>query len=397
MTSGSTESLLWRWLLLLLVILSCLLVSSRGTLDVHTWERWTQDFMLHGPRAGYAISQTDYPPLMAFVFYLFTRCLSTIGVGSFLAIKLAVLVFEFLAAAMIFCWTNSYRTCAFFLAAFFLDAVLLGYSDVILGFFLLATFFAALRNQLLLTSLASVIAIFIKWQALIVMPFLLVFVLSRQESLWKILWQGAIPALGLTTLIVVWFDPQRLWFTLHWAVHHAWLSANAENFPWLLTWAYRTFSPEIFGGLIQGEITYIATNHPPPVFLLSRAVFLLCYVLALLAFLRSRQQPLQLLQYSLLGYLVYFVFNLGVHENHLFLAVILSILLADHDTRWRTLAVYLAIAFNLNLLFSYGLTGHASLPHVLFQTVDISIICALLNTAVCIALCDYWIIKRSAA
>jgi len=229
------------------------------------------------------------------------------------------------------------------------------------------------------------------------MPFLLVFVLSQQESIWKLLWQGAIPALGLATLIAMWFDPQRLWFTLHWALHHAWLSANAQNFPWLLTWAYRVFSPDSFGGLAQGEITYIVTDHPPLVFLLSRAVFLLGYALALLAFLRSRRLPLQLLQYSLLGYLVYFVFNLGVHENHLFLAVILSLLLAHHDARWRTLATYLAIALNLNLLFSYGLTGHASLPHVLYETFDLGIICATLNTLVCIGLCYRWIIKRSAA
>jgi hypothetical protein len=184
---------------------------------------------------------------------------------------------------------------------------------------------------------------------------------------------------------------------LHWALHHAWLSANAQNFPWLLTWAYRTFLPEIFGGLVHGEITYIATDHPPLVFLLSRTLFVLLYALSLLAFLRSERHLAQLLQYSLLGYLVYFVFNLGVHENHLFLAVILSILLAHHDARWRILAIYLATAFNLNLLLSYGITGRASLPHVLCETFDLSIICATMNTLVCIALCYRWIIKRSAA
>jgi len=87
------------------------------------------------------------------------------------------------------------------------------------------------------------------------------------------------------------------------------------------------------------------------------------------------------------------VFNLGVHENHLFLAVILSLLLAHAQPSLRWLAIYLALAFNVNLLFSYGVTGHASLPHVIAGAVDITVVPALLNTLLASWLWYRWIVR----
>jgi hypothetical protein len=62
-------------------------------------------------------------------------------------------------------------------------------------------------------------------------------------------------------------------------------------------------------------------------------------------------------RFALAGYLVYFMCSAGVHENHLFLAVLLSLALAWQAPRYLWVAVVLAVAANLNLVAFYGWNG----------------------------------------
>jgi hypothetical protein len=81
---------------------------------------------------------------------------------------------------------------------------------------------------------------------------------------------------------------------------------------------------------------------------------------------------------SLAGYLSYFIFNIGVHENHLFMATILAVLAAAlaPDKRWR--AVLVIGLSNLNLIAFYGFTG-SPLPFSPVVGADISIIFSAVN------------------
>jgi hypothetical protein len=61
--------------------------------------------------------------------------------------------------------------------------------------------------------------------------------------------------------------------------------------------------------------------------------------------------------FATLGYLAYFTFNTGVHENHLFLACLLLGLLAHRErTTLPDLAVWAAL-LNINMVVFYGLDG----------------------------------------
>jgi len=100
----------------------------------------------------------------------------------------------------------------------------------------------------------------------------------------------------------------------------------------------------------------------------------------LFIFYRIKSHFESLLAFMLAGYLLYFTFNTGVHENHLFIAVILSVLLAALNKRYYPISLLIILAFNINLILFYGLNGRMVINRVLFNTLDPTLVFALANT-----------------
>ena len=90
------------------------------------------------------------------------------------------------------------------------------------------------------------------------------------------------------------------------------------------------------------------------------------YLACLLAFFRRKKSYESLLLYSLYGFVGYYIFNTGVHENHLFMPAILGVLLLEFGRRRIFSGLYWAFALNLNLFVFYGWDGreidYLSLP-----------------------------------
>src|SRR5262249_40600305 len=80
----------------------------------------------------------------------------------------------------------------------------------------------------------------------------------------------------------------------------------------------------------------------------------------------------------ILGYLAYFTFNVGVHENHLFLPIILGLFLAAQNRSYLPLALATALIANLNLLVFYGIDGKG-LPFDRVVGIDLSVVLAVLE------------------
>jgi hypothetical protein len=273
---------------------------------------------------------------------------------------------------------------ALFHLVFILNAMALGYADVILCFFLLLTFLQLKNNNIFLAALIFSIAIFIKWQALIISPFLFLYALSsrnQQTNTIKATMQIFIPFIFVTGLVITGFGYQQLATAFAWAFAHPWLSAYALNMHWVLSYFYEAFHPEIFGGLRNGEITYIAATTTPLVFAACKGFFILAFTYTICIFYKSKRNMEDLLAFSLFGYLMYFTFNTGVHENHLFLALLLSVMLVAQNKNYLSLAIYIAAAFNLNIFLFYGLNGRSGPPHVL-GGLDITLVFAIINTLV---------------
>lgn len=92
---------------------------------------------------------------------------------------------------------------------------------------------------------------------------------------------------------------------------------------------------------------------------LPRVLFALNYALNLWLFWRSRRDFTSCLAFASSGFLAYFMFNNGVHENHLFavaIACALAVLWQPQELRGLG---YWVVASLINHLLFYGFTGEA--------------------------------------
>jgi len=387
----------WPLLFFVLVLLSISFINSPGTIDVLSWIEWIQDFRNQGIITGYAHSHTDYPPLTTLIFYSFAKFFQQFGASDFISVKITILIFAFLSSGLIFFHTRSFQITSLFHAGFILNSVCLGYSDVIITFFLILAFISLQKNNLLLFSIVFATSIFIKWQTLIIAPVCFIYILHQEKFNWSFIQrlsiQCALPVFFIAALIIFTFGPDRMFSTFSWALNHRWLSANALNFHWILTYIYRVFFPETFGGLSNGEILYIGTENSPAIFVITKILFLLMYVYTLFIFYKAKGSFELLLGFMLSSYLLYFTFNTGVHENHLFMAMIFSILLLAIDKKYLSLAAYIVIAFNINMLLFYGLTGRLGVNRILFETFDPTLPYAICNSLFFSYIWYQWIAK----
>src|SRR5260370_27569027 len=86
----------------------------------------------------------------------------------------------------------------------------------------------------------------------------------------------------------------------------------------------------------------------------------------------------------MLGYLAYFLFNTGVHENHLFPISCLAWILVFIDSSQLLRGINLSVAANINLFLFAGVFGQG-LPRVI-AGVDITIWFTLANICLFVAL-----------
>jgi hypothetical protein len=107
-------------------------------------------------------------------------------------------------------------------------------------------------------------------------------------------------------------------------------------------------------------------------------VFLLFYLGVLWRHFKIRRSFAGAIECALAGYLSYFMFNVGVHENHLFLAAVLAVVAAGLEPNWRLGAVLIVAISNFNLIAFYGFTG-SPLPFPPVVGVDVSIILSVVN------------------
>jgi uncharacterized membrane protein YwaF len=73
------------------------------------------------------------------------------------------------------------------------------------------------------------------------------------------------------------------------------------------------------------------------------------YAATIVLLFRREKMFQNVLIFATLGVLSYYMFNVGVHENHLFLATILAALMFWMDHRLRTIAAILMLISNINM------------------------------------------------
>jgi hypothetical protein len=358
-------------------------LHTPGTGDVAAWLRWLEAVERHGVSAGYALSYPINPPL-TFVFLLPVAALKQwLGITPLLAIKASLFLFWCLSAAVFHAWTRDRWLTVGLQLAILLNSVALGYLDV----WYTPTLLLALR-ALQLQRHAWFVVLFaisslIKWQPLILAPVFALY-LARHYGLGGrggIRWGAAlreIAAPAVATLVVLLAGFGLDWLrTFRRTLNDPYLSGNALNLNWVATHALEKWLPGQFGSLLNGYATLIPTTDPlllgPPT-----VVFFLVYAGLLLAFWRRENSFGNALRFALAGYLAYFMLKSGVHENHIYPAVVVAAALAAVARAEIGAFVTWSLVANVNLVLFYGLDG-SGLAWNRVVWVDLALPIAILN------------------
>jgi hypothetical protein len=372
-------------LAILLIIITLLPLYSGGTVDVPSWLGWIEGIERDGLIGGYVNGELIYPPLTWVILQGVAIAYHALNIEMFLAFKWSMVVFLFLTSAVFLLWTRDFFLTAILHLSLILSSVSLGYLDIYYTPTILLAFWALKERKVFLFTVFFTISCLIKWQPLIIGPFLLVHIAGLTDirqwktTLWFLLRNVALPAGVLIGVIVLPFG-QAVLGSLQNGMSHTGLTGNALNYNWIVTYYLRVTQPDRFGPLANGIIDYIeildwsADWSIPAV---SRILFALFYAATLLVFLRRPKSFDNLLRFTILGYFSYFTFNIGVHENHLFLAAFLSFVLYWVSPRDRYIALMLNLITNINIFLFYGLTG--GYPYQRVVGVDVSLPLAIFN------------------
>lgn len=373
------------------VILGVLLVTltfarSPGTGDMDYWTRWAHHADVYGMTDGYAADKADYPPYSSVILLGALRLARLFGGGIFEAIKLALILFLCLTSLIFWLWTRNFWLAVGLHLSLLLGSVALGYLDIFFASSLLLSLWALKEKKLAWFAVFYSITCLIKWQPIILAPFLLVYLLNIQKiGDWKqidfkrlIAWV-VLPALGILVLTVLAFGVAPLWESLNRAFSHNFLSGNALNFNWIITHFLHVFYPRQFGPLINGQARFIRTRELE-ITLIPRLLFLLSYAVALVSFFRREKTFERLLLFALNGYLAYFIFNIGVHENHWFIAVLLAPILFWVNGERLFLMLSLSLMSTINLFLFYGVDGRGlGFSRMITPTLDSALVLSIFN------------------
>ncbi|MBP8996893.1 MAG: hypothetical protein KBG10_01260 [Anaerolineaceae bacterium] len=382
------------FLFLMIFLLTLFLIPTPGTGNMDTWVRWANDANQMGLVENYHINHDTYPPLTTVILVGAAKLSQTFGIWIYTAIKLTIVFFLMASSALFWGMTrNALLTAALHLSMLIMS-VGLGHLDVFFAPFLIASLWALKKDRLVLFSITFCLAFFTKWQPLIIAPFLALYVFNisrlrdwKQIKFARILKEVVLPVVLVFIFFFVIFGFQPILTAFTVASDHHYLSGNALNINWIITHFLHVFQPDQYGPLVNGQATLIK-GPPETVKLYPKLLFFLVYLITLVMFFRRHKTFENLLLFSLLGYWAYFTLNTGVHENHLFIGMILAILLAWQNRKHLLTMLMVIMIENINLIVFNGLDGVENEFSRVVSGVDTALLIAIFNV---LTFAAYWV------
>jgi len=350
-------------------------LPAKGTGDVDNWTRLI-NYVRTNPdsslfpeclnyRCGVFYPAT-YPPGHFLIVYVLGR-IAPVNINPHLLFKITVFSFYLLGLAVLLIFHPGLITAVVYLGlpSLIINSQGLGYTDVFFLPQLIGSLFLLSRNKHFPAGLLFGLACFFKWQPVILLPLILVYLFFSQKGK-NGLFKPGIFLVGMIVpqFILIWFkaDPvTTLKLFLSGALNDPILSA-ALNLPWLVT-QYLISSGRALPNQAGVYFLEISKNNPFYSLMFSgRLIFLLVYTGILIQFTRKLKNRSGFNFFLLSGQLVffsYFMISPAVHENHFYIPVILSLMLFLRNPNLHTIILLLMselINFT-NLSFFYGLTG----------------------------------------
>jgi len=332
-------------------ILSYTFLHSPGTSDVSIWMRWISAMQEYGVTGGYAISQSDYPPL-SFALLGGVKWFSALfGADIFVTLKGSLFLFLLLTSLTVVLWSRNWMLGAALHTMLLFNAMGLAYLDMYYALPLLLSVWALHKNKPLLFVFLFTISVFIKWQPVVLGPFFALYLWRNYKDDWKrYIWHKHakyVSAFFLFSLFVLlwYFGFSQVLESFRRAGDHYYISANALNLGWLLE-----ATPLVAKELV--DIRIIAA--------LQKLLFGFMFMYLLYRFFRDEKKNLaQCISYCLLAYLSYFMLSSGVHENHMFIPVLLSCIGVILSRVSHTDFFFIGLFNVVNLVSIYGIDGRS--------------------------------------
>ena len=390
---------------LFVLLFGLVLLKSDGMVDMATWHRWIADLNAKGILTTYVdliAADEEYPPLSLVILSGVGWFAKAALIHNYYAVKLSILFFLLLTSLAFLVYTKDLLQTAFIQLSLTLVTVALGYIDIYFTPFLVVSLFILKGAEheewergddgwrYILFSIIFTIGFLIKWQPIIIVPFICLYIF-RIDSLKDFahldryrLVRIAAPSIAIMLIVLLIFGGSFPRAFLN-AGNEDYLSGFALNLNWVLSFLLHVFEPERYNPLtINGYVTILGTPQLPAVLVTALKLFSISvYALIVISYIRATKNFTSLIKYSLLGYLAYFIFFTGAHENHLFVPCVLSAVLLAIDRRYLSWFLLMSFALNLNLLTFYGLSGEASVGFSRSMGgLDLSVPLALLNVVV---------------
>ncbi len=361
---ATNRTTIWAVLLFALIaVFSLTFVNSPGTGDVGIWTTWIKNAHEYGVVQGYPADKGDYPPISIFMLFASSKISAMFGGDIFAGIKWSLVLFLFLTSAAIYAYTRNLVLTACVHLALTLNSVALGYLDA----YFTPTFVLAMlmlsRRKFTAFSILYTISFMIKWQSVLLLPFMCIHLLeinsfaSIRTANWRrFLMQVVLPSAVIVGILFSIYGVEIARAFVR-AMSHRYPSANALNLNWIVTYVLHLVAPEQYAPLNDGLARYIS-KAGPVITWVSRALFGASYLAALWLAVRRQKTFENLMVTALLGFLSYFTFNIGVHENHLYLAGIVAILIYLANSRYAVISAFVVLFTNINLYLFYGIDGN---------------------------------------
>ena len=376
--------------LVLANVLAVLALPLPGTGDVGQFLRWTIKMQEWGLVEGYHVGNNPYPPLSPLWLAGAGWWARVTGLEPHAALKLLLFVMLVASAGIVLAWTRSLLFAGLFQLALVLNSAALGYLDVLFLPPLLLTFWALQREHVALASFCFGLTVMTKFQPAVLAPLLVIHALGPactpsdgkaspvarpRRPLAALLPALAVFGVTLAVFGAPLLDKLRR-VTLDW-----FLCGGAFNLDWIATWVIRVAFPGWAGPLEPNGLCPMISEIDPLWMWPSKLLFLAAFVAILVAYWRQPKTYPNLLLYSTLAFLAAWLLSAGMHENHVYVAQVLALLLGWFDRRFVGVAAYWSLAANLNLLLTVGVAGGPVDPARVVAGLDLGLVLSLVNLA----------------
>lgn len=389
----------FSFLLLFFFYISIIFFNSQGTHNTESWIEWVEYANKYGILEGYKYKVTTYPPLSVLILKFFYNLTSFFknDIEIFYAIKISIFFFFLLSSIIIYFYSSNIKIAIFYILTFLISSIGLNDLDVFFATFLIISFFFLKKKNLFLFTLFYGFSVLSKWQPIIIAPILLIYITKYKINKKINLINIKNYFLNVKNCILAFFFLCLIFFgtygflpiikSLYVSINHNYLSGNALNYNWIVTWFLKTYDATTYGPIIDGRITYTKILSKNILIYSGQILFISTYIYLILNFLLLKKRDItNLLLFCATVSFSYFIFNKGVHQNHLFLSVFLFILAYNENSKFFTYMLLTAIIFNMNLFIFYGPTGVGVIETVINKSFDLSIAISILNIFILIRL-----------